>query len=104
MNDRTDAEAAWTMAIAKISDATNNPPETIQPFLDSCHGRHFADSVLNHFHYTGNLADAIDAAITQWMNWKIGRITARDFGIPKGMPYLTGFVIHCEIIGTEQAA
>jgi hypothetical protein len=32
------------------------------------------------------------------MGWTIGRQTSKQCGIPKGLPYLTGFVIHCEII------
>ena len=35
-----------------------------------------------------------------WMGWTIGPCTAKDYGIPKGLPYLTGFVIH-ERIGAE---
>jgi hypothetical protein len=47
------------------------------------------------------LLDAINAATQQWMAWTVGRQTARDYGIPRGMPYLTGFVIHCEV--TDEA-
>ena len=48
--------------------------------------------------YTGaTLADAINAATQRWMGWTIGRSTSKQYGIPKGLPYLTGFVIHCEI-------
>jgi len=32
------------------------------------------------------------------MGWTIGRQTSKDYGIPRGLPYLTGFVIHCEIV------
>jgi len=35
------------------------------------------------------------------MGWTIGRLTSKQHGIPKGLPYLMGFVIHCEI--TEDA-
>ena len=31
------------------------------------------------------------------MGWTIGRQTSKQYGIPKGLPYLTGFVIHREI-------
>ena len=31
------------------------------------------------------------------MGWKIDRQTAKQYGIPKGLPYLTGFVLHCAI-------
>jgi hypothetical protein len=41
---------------------------------------------------------AVAKAIAKWMDWKIGRITARETGIPRGMPYLSGFVIHAQLI------
>jgi len=72
--------------------------ESVRTFLDSCHGRHFADDVLNELHASANLHDAIHAATQRWMGWTIGRLTSRQHGIPKGLPYLTGFVIHCEIV------
>ena len=54
---------------------------------------------------TGNdIEQAIRAAVTRWMGWTIGRQTARDYGVPRGLPYLTGFVIHCEIVEEERAA
>lgn len=31
------------------------------------------------------------------MGWTIGRQTSKEYGIPRGLPYLTGFVIYCEI-------
>ena len=50
------------------------------------------------------LADAINTATQQWMGWTIGRQTSKDYGIPRGMPYLTGFVIHTEIVEDSLAA
>jgi hypothetical protein len=50
------------------------------------------------------VADAINAATQQWMDWTIGRQTAKEYGIPRGLPYLTGFVIHCEIAEESIAA
>jgi hypothetical protein len=44
------------------------------------------------------LEPAIHAAIERWMSWTIGRTISRDYGIPRGLPYLTGFVAHCEIV------
>ena len=96
MND--DAQAAWPIAITAISDATCQPLESVRLFLDSRHGRHFADDVLNGLHAGLNLHDAIHAATQRWMGWTIGRQTSKQHGIPKGLPYLTGFVIHCEIV------
>lgn len=92
-----DAQAAWPIAMTAISDATCQPIDSVRAFLDSRHGRHFADDVLNQMLTGNSIAQAIDAAVARWMDWTIGRVTSRDYGIPKGLPYLTGFVIHCEI-------
>ena len=32
------------------------------------------------------------------MGWRIDRKTSRDEGIPRGLPYLTGFVTHFAIM------
>ena len=101
MND--DAQAAWPIAITAISDATCQPLESVRLFLDSRHGRHFADDVLNELHAGSNLQEAIHAATQRWMGWTIGRLTSKQHGIPKGLPYLTGFVIHCEIVEEAMA-
>jgi len=91
------AEAAWPMAMIAVAEATKQPLESVRAFLDSRHGRHFADDVQNGLYAGANLADAIDQATARWMGWTIGRATSKDYGIPQGLPYLTGFVIHCEI-------
>ena len=98
------AAAAWPMAMTAIAEATGQPPVAVRAFLDSRHGRHLADDVLNQMHAGLALVDAVRAATQQWMNWKIGRQTSKQYGIPRGLPYLTGFVIHCEIIEEELAA
>ena len=97
------AEAAWPIAMTAISDATYQPLESVRTFLDSRHGRHFADDVLNELHAGANLQDSINAATQRWMGWTIGRQTSKQHGIPKGLPYLTGFVIHCEIVEEAMA-
>jgi len=102
LNDN--AQAAWPIAMTAISDATSQPLESVRAFLDSRHGRHFADDVLNQMLVGNNIEQAIDAAVTRWMGWTIGRQTSKEYGIPKGLPYLTGFVIHCEIVEEELAA
>jgi len=98
------AHAAWPIAMTAISDATHQPPESVRTFLDSRHGRHFADDVLNAMLIGHNVEQAINAAAARWMDWTIGRVTSRDYGIPRGLPYLTGFVIHCEIAEQELVA
>jgi hypothetical protein len=79
-----------TMAMTAISDATSQPLESVRVFLDSRHGRHFADDVQNGLYEGKALADAINAATQRWMGWTIGRQTSKQYGIPRGLPYLTG--------------
>jgi len=92
-----DPEIAWPIAINVISEATTLPPDAVAAFLDSRHGRHFADEVSNHLAAGTALAAAINAAATTWMAWRIDTRTAHETGIPRGLPYLTGYVIHAEI-------
>jgi hypothetical protein len=87
------ATQAWPIAFAAIHDATATDADAVRAFLDSRHGRHFADEVANHLHTGSSLSDAIAKATATWMGWRIGRRLARETGIPIGLPYLTGFVI-----------
>ncbi len=98
------ADAAWPIAMRAVAEATGQSLETVRIFMDSRYGRHFADSVLNQMHHGANLDAAINAATQEWMGWTIGRITSKEYGIPRGLPYLTGFVIHTEINDEALAA
>ena len=91
------AEAGWPIAMQAIADATGEPLESVRAFLDSRHGRHFADEVSNGLYVGQPLQAAIQAATDQWMTWKINRRMSRDYGIPVGLPYLLGFVIQAAI-------
>jgi hypothetical protein len=91
------ATAAWPLASEAIATATGCEPEQVRAFLDSRFGRHFADDVQNGLFVDCNLKDAIDKATAKWMGWTIGRITAKETGIPRGMAYLTGFVVQAAI-------
>ena len=91
------ASIAWPIAMAQISKATGEPLESIRVFLDSSHGRHFADSVQDALLNSHDMHEAVAEAIEKWMSWKIGRTTQRTHGIPKGLPYLTGLVIQSGI-------
>lgn len=86
------AAAAWPIAFTAIRQATSADDDAVRAFLDSRHGRHFADEVGNHMHTNAALADAITKATATWMGWRIGRRTSQETGIPGGLPYLTGFV------------
>ena len=90
------AKQAWTLAMTSIAQATNTDLHQVQAFLDSRHGRHFADDVLNSD--KSKLADAIQEAIGRWMTWTISSETSRDLGIPRNLPYLQGMVIHYGIL------
>lgn len=92
------AAAAWPLAITTIHAETEEDPEVIRAFLDSRHGRHFGDEVLDRVEQHGDdLHAAIDIVVRRWQRWSIDARTSREYGIPRGLPYLTGFVIHCGI-------
>src|SRR5207247_1948163 len=69
----------------------------VRDFLDSRHGRHFADDVSSGLFNGLSLPVAIDAAVDRWMNWRIDRRTLRETGIPRRLPCLLGLVADCEI-------
>ena len=50
------------------------------------------------------VAGAIDAAARRWMGWTISRQTSKDYGIPKGLPYLTGFAVYAGLMAEDDAA
>ncbi len=92
-----DPERAWDIALAFIAGTTGCSPGATRAFLDSRHGRHFADEVSNHLAAGQGLASAINAATATWMGWWISARTAHETGIPRGLSYLTGYVVHAEI-------
>ena len=91
------ASLAWPLAITAIANATGESLENVRAFLDSKAGRHFADEVHNYLYYGQTLPDAVTNTVAAWMQKTISRRTAIDYGIPHGLPYLTGFVIHAAI-------
>ena len=66
-----------------IAAETDAAPEAVRDFLDSRHGRHFADDVLSALTDLGahRLEAAIEAATVRWQAWRIGPQTSRDEGI-----------------------
>ncbi len=95
--DAASPEEAWALAFQAVSKATGADDEDIRLFLDSRHGRHFADNVANKLYTGDSMKKAIDAATTRWMGWTISCRTSRDTGIPAGLAYLTGFVANAGI-------
>ena len=88
------ADQAWPLAVQVVAQATGCDADAVVTFLDAATGRHFADSVLDQLHAGAALEAGIQAATGRWMAWRIGRDTARRHGIPRGLPYLTGWVAH----------
>lgn len=96
-------DEAWALAMQAIGFETGCPENAVRDFLDSRFGRHFADGVANQLSYGITLRGAIKYAVGQWMSWKTNRATKHEYGIPAGLPYLTGFVAHCEIEAEHDA-
>lgn len=86
-------EAAWNAALTAIVAATACTPDEARVFLDS----RFADDVSGYLLANQSTPAAIQSAVTRWMGWTITRATSRTTGIPTGLPYLTGFVMHAAI-------
>ncbi len=99
------AEAAWPLAMNVVMDATGEEAETVRAFLDSRHGRHFADEVLDGLQVAQlPLQTAVTRTVERWMHLRGGKLISREFGIPRGIAYLVGFVVHCGIHEEEIAA
>ena len=96
-----DADAAWAIAFPAVLAATEGTAEGVRDFLDSLHGRYFADDVHNGVHSGLDLKAAIGAAISRWMGWKLDKKTAREIAIPKGQPYLKGFVLYFSLTAQD---
>lgn len=90
-------DVAWDLAMREVGIATGQDADAVQVFLDSRHGRHFGDDVLRGLQGGIDLTGSIRAATQRWMSWSIGRETSRRTGIPRGLPYLTAFVVNSAI-------
>jgi hypothetical protein len=80
-----------------IMRATEFSEDAVRDFLDSRHGRQFADDVANALHDGLALASAIDAAVERWMDWRTDACMQAQTGVPEGLPYLIGLVGDVEI-------
>jgi hypothetical protein len=97
IGSHADQSEAWALAMTAIGKATGCAKTAVRDFLDSRHGRHFADDVANGLFAGLSLSAAIAAAVERWMGWTIGKRIEREHGIPADLPYLTGWVMNCEI-------
>jgi hypothetical protein len=94
---------AWALAMQMICQETGCSITAVRDFLDSRDGRHFADDVANGLDAGRDLPAAIGLAVARWNGWRISRQTARETGIPCGLPYLTAMVTHYEILAEAAA-
>jgi hypothetical protein len=92
----TDPSAAWPLASEAIAKATGCPAKCVKTFLDSSQGRVFAEGVIGLMSANA-LETAVDAVVRKWMHCKIIPKDESDYGIPVGLPHLTGFVCHCKL-------
>ena len=108
-------ETAWDIASRLIAEATEAEqgygPEGVRDFLDSRDGRHFADQVASAIHRRArglrvregiSLRDCITETVELQMRWTISRDIEREHGIPRGLPYLTGWVHHYAILAEAE--
>jgi hypothetical protein len=82
----------WPIHRTASPQATGFDEADCATFLDSPHGRHFADDVLNALHDGHPLPKAIDCAVTRWQGYKLSASSRIQHGIPAGVTYLQGFV------------
>ena len=93
-----DPAKAWESPPGGSRRTTTASADVVRDFLESRHGRHFADDIASELWKGETLKDAIDAAIARWKGWRIDRNTSRETGIPRGLPYLTGLANHFAIM------
>lgn len=87
------ADDAWSLALPLIVTATGCEEEDVRSFLDSRHGRHFADTVHGYLGRGRDLEQAVAEAVAEWQGYRVGNATRRAYGIPEGADYLTGMIL-----------
>lgn len=100
-----DADAGWNIASRLLCEALAveenggaYSPEAVRDFLDSRLGRHMADMVTGRLQAGLALEPAIAHAIEVHQSWRISRSDSVSHGIPRGLPFLTGWVGHFGIL------
>lgn len=88
-----DAQRCWAAAVKEVAEATAQPHEDAAIFLDTRHGRHFADDTVCAVLNGQSIEAAVKSAANRWLGWRIGKCLEREEGIPAELPYLTGLVI-----------
>ncbi|STZ75320.1 hypothetical protein [Bergeriella denitrificans] len=86
-------QALWNIAVAGITAATGEFAEDVALFLDTRHGRHFADDVVCGLATGLDDGAAVAAALDRWLGWSFGKDMARETGLPVGTPYLKALIV-----------
>ena len=87
-----DSVQAWALAFAGLTAATGATAEQVRAFLDSGHGRHFADDVCAVLTEAATLPDAIACTVRLWQTRRISTETARSYRLPYKSQYLQAFM------------
>jgi hypothetical protein len=93
----------WDLASIALVNETGCNAWDARAFLDSKHGRHFADDVMSGIANDQPEPRAVQSAADKWMGWRITPRLSRETGIPHGLAYLTGFVVQAGIDATIEA-
>jgi hypothetical protein len=101
------SDEVWVLASTLIAQTICAESEDdmigIRDFLDSRMGRYFADDVVgNMIGCSIDSETAIRSSIRTWQDWRISRQLERCEGIPAGLPYLTGWVLHFAIAASME--
>lgn len=88
----TRAEAAWPLAMARIAEATGKKGSEIRDFLDSKHGRIFADELCDRLYGGMELTTAIDHTVARWMSRRTSHDFVRAYRVRLGIPMLIAFI------------
>ena len=97
---------AMSEALAEAADAFDGyGPEGVRDFLDSRDGRHLADAFIDRLQRARaeTTRDACRGLVAELNRARISRETEREYGIPEGLPYATGWVAHYAIMAEHEA-
>lgn len=94
-NGRRDLEEVWTAAVTELAESTGADLTEARIFLDSVHGRHFADTVDEFLAEGRSAIESVRSAITEWQNYKVSSSARQLLHIPNGVPFLTGLLYLC---------
>lgn len=98
------AAVAFADASRQLVAETGASAEGARDFLDSRHGRHFAEMVNEHRWLGLEIGRAVEKAIERHQRWAISYRESREHGIPHRAPYLTGWVNHFAIMAEVEDA